>query len=109
MMLGLSANVCIGLWTRSTVEAVAQDAARDLAATPRGEMDRARVDAVLGRARAALGPTGRRTELTLERLDDRVAIRVRHPGVSLMPRMLAGGPAIGAIDEVIVVTREDLP
>ena len=108
-MLGFSANVCIGLWTRSTVEAVAQDAARDLASTPRGELDRRRVDTVLHRAMSALGPTGRRTQLSLEHLDDRVVIRVRHPGVSLMPRMLADGPTIGALDELIVVRREDLP
>ena len=108
-MLGLCANVCLGMWTRSTVEAVAQDAARDLASTPRGELDRDRIDLVLDRAAASLGPTGDRTELRVEALDERVAIRVRHPGVSLMPRMISGGPVVGAIDELVVVGREDLP
>ncbi|UDY35792.1 hypothetical protein [Dermatobacter hominis] len=106
--IGFCANVCLGLWTRSTVEAVAQDAARDLAATPAGELDAARVETVLSRARARLGPTGAETDLRLERLDDRVAVRVRHPGVSLMPRLVAG-PSVGALDELVVVGREDQP
>jgi hypothetical protein len=105
--VGVCANVCIGLWTRSTVEAVAQDAARDLAATPAGELDRQRVDTVLSRARERLGPVAAATELRLERLDDRVAVRVRHPGVSLLPRLVAG-PSVGAVDELVVVGREDL-
>ena len=108
VMIGLCANVCIGLWTRSTVEAVAQDAARDIASTPVGELDAARIDDVLDRARARLGPTGARTELRLERLDDRVAVRVRHPGVCLLPRLVAGGPSVGAVDQLVVVGREDL-
>lgn len=49
VMLGFSANVSIGLWTRSTVEAVAQDAARDLAASPDDSLDSQRVQEVLGR------------------------------------------------------------
>lgn len=105
--LGLSANVCVGLWTRSTVEAVAQDAARDLGATPAGELDSARVATVLDRARDRLGHIGERTVLRLERLDDSVGLRVRHPGVNLVPRMIAGHGAVGAIDQVIVVGRED--
>ena len=107
-MIGLCANVCIGLWTRSTVEAVAQDAARDIAATPVGELDAARIDDVLDRARARLGPTGARPALRLDRLDDRVAVRGRHPGVSLLPRLAADGPAVGAVDQLVVVGREDL-
>lgn len=106
VMLGLSANVSIGLWTRSTVEAVAQDAARDLAATPEGALDAGRVSQVLARARSSLGPTGRRTELTLVRLDDRVVLRVRHPGVHLLPRMISNLPTIGALDQTIAVRRE---
>ncbi|RTL08447.1 MAG: hypothetical protein EKK62_07600 [Acidimicrobiia bacterium] len=105
--LGLATNVCVGLWTRSTVEAVAQDAARDLAATPEGGLDRARVDEVLDRARSRLGSAGARTDLRLEGLDGSVRLRVRHPGVSLVPRMLSGHGAFGSIDEVIVVGRED--
>ena len=106
--VGLCANVCLGLWTRSTVEAVAQDAARDLAATPAGQLDPQRIETVLSRARSRLGPTGAETELRLERLDDRVAVRVRHPGVSLLPRLLAG-PSVGEFDELVVVGREDQP
>ena len=108
-MVGLCANVCLGLWTRSTVEAVAQDAARDLAASPAGTLDAGRIDVVLARARDRLGPTAADTELHVERLDDRVGLRVRHPGVALLPRMVGDAPAIGAIDELVVVGREDRP
>jgi len=107
VVLGLCANVCVGLWTRSTVEAVAQDAARDLAATPAGRLDARRVQDVLGRARDRLGPAGQRTELHVERIDDRLALRVRHPGVSLLPRMIADVGGIGALDEVINVGIEE--
>lgn len=104
--VAFAANVCLGLWTRSTVEAVAQDAARDLAATAGGTIDAARVHEVLARARSQLGPTGDRTRLDVERIDDDVTLRVRHPGVSLLPRLLHRGTAVGAIDERIVVRRE---
>lgn len=107
VVLGVCANVCIALWTRSTVEAVAQDAARDLAATPAGRLDAQRVDDVLSRARGRLGPTGARTELTVERTGDRISLRVRHPGVSLLPRMVAGVGGVGGLDEVISVGIED--
>jgi len=105
--IGSACNVCIGLWTRSTVEAVAQDAARDLASTPATAIDADRVHEVLGRARNRLGPTGDRTRLTLESTDPSVILHVAHPGVSLIPRLLDGHAAVGAVDERIVVGRED--
>lgn len=103
--VAFAANVCIGLWTRSTVEAVAQDAARDLAASPGAVLDPGRVDEVLTRVRRRLGPTGERLRLDVERLDDQVTLRVRHPGVVLLPRLVAPR-AFGALDERIVVRRE---
>lgn len=106
MTIGLASNVCLGLWTRSTVEAVAQDAARDIAATPGADPDMARVEEVLTRARRRLGPTGERTQLELETMGEDVTLRVRHPGVSLLPRLLTGKAAFGALDERIVVRRE---
>lgn len=104
--LGFAANVCVGLWTRSTVESVAQDAARDVAATPGGDVDRTRVEEILNRARARLGRTGARIRLQIEVDTDSVVVRVRHPGVSLLPRMLGHLPAVGAVDERLVVRRE---
>lgn len=105
-MIGLAANVCLGLWTRSTIEAVAQDAARDIAATPGAEIDPARIDAVLGRARDRLGAVGDRTSLVVERIDEAVTLHVRHPGVSLLPRLVEHRAAFGSLDERIVVRRE---
>ncbi len=104
--IAFAANVCLGLWTRSTVEAVAQDAARDLAATPGGTIDAARVHDVLNRARTRLGATGARTGLEVESTSDELTLHVRHPGVSLLPRLIRHGTAIGSLDERIVVRRE---
>lgn len=102
--IGSACNVCLGLWTRSTVEAVAQDAARDLAATP--NLDTSRVQFVLERARGRLGPTGSLTSMRVESTEPSVVLRVTHPGVSLIPRLLDRGASVGRIDERIVVRRE---
>lgn len=104
VVIGSSVNVCLGLWTRSTVEAVAEDAARDLAATP-GEIDDARIQDVLDRARRRLGPVAARSVLVVEDVDGAVRLHVRFPGVSLLPRMLRQ-VAVGTIDERVVVRRE---
>ncbi len=107
--VGSTCNVCIGLWTRSTVEAVAQDAARDLAASQTEGIGPERVRQVLSRARERLGPTGKRTSMSVESTSPSVVLRVTHPGTSLIPRVLAGSASVGAIDERIVVRRELRP
>ncbi len=106
--LGVASNVALGLWTRTTVDAVAYDAARSVATAP-STADRARTaTAATSRARDLLGAHGRTTELTFEDLgnDEQVALRVRSPGVKLLPRLIGGGPTVGAIDRRIVVQRE---
>ncbi len=105
--VGLASNICIGLWARSTVDAVAYDAARDIATAPVG-YDRATVAAqVLDDARDALGEHGGDVQLDIESLDDdRVVLRLRSRGVSLLPAMIDGGPVVGALDRTISVRVE---
>ena len=106
-LVGLAANVAVGLWTRSTVDAVADDAARRVASTPAGADVHARATDAVAAARRLLGPYGSRVGLTFESLGPRsVVLRVRAPGVSLLPRMIRGGPVVGAVDRRVVVRRE---
>lgn len=110
-LLGLAVNVSLGLWTRSTVDSVAYDAARDVATAPSGSDAAGVRAAATQRAKALLGPYGRRVDLTFEgpSTEPTVTLRVRAPGVSLLPRMLGSGPVVGALDRRIVVTREPTP
>lgn len=111
VLVGLAVNVSLGLWIRSTVDSVAYDAARDVATAPAGLDGSVVRRAAIDRARAALGPYGDRARLDFEGPvdDDRVVLRVRAPGVSLLPRILGGGPIVGAIDRRIVITAERTP
>ncbi len=106
-LLGLAVNLTLGLWVRSTVDAVAYDAARDLATTyDDGERAAAASD-IVHRAKDSLGPYGAEVVLDVESLDgDSVVLRVRAPGVSLRPARGDGGPTVGAIDRRIVVRTE---
>ncbi len=106
-LVSLSANVAIGLWTRSTVDAVAYDAARDVATAPSGANAQGEADEALRRASATLGPYGSRVVLRFERLDEQaVVLRVRAPGVALLPRIVDGGPIVGGLDRRITIQRE---
>ena len=110
-LLGLASNVALGLWTRSTVDAVAYDAARDVATAPSGSDPAAVRSAAVHRAEALLGRYGRRVDLRFEGAwtAPSVTLRVRAPGISLLPRMLGDGPVVGALDRRIVVAREPAP
>ncbi|MEI2700111.1 MAG: hypothetical protein V9E94_17915 [Microthrixaceae bacterium] len=105
--IGLAANICVGLWERSTVDAVAYDAARDIATAP-ADSNRAAVAArVIDDARDSLGSHGGQVRLDLESLDDdRVVLRLRSAGVALLPAMIDGGPVVGALDRTISVRVE---
>lgn len=108
-LLAVAADVAIGLWARTTVDAVAYDAARAMATAPPG-VDRQRfaVDTI-ERAREVLGRTARRTDLRFESLDDTewVTLRVRSEPVTLLPRLVGGGSLVGGVDRRIVLRRED--
>lgn len=107
-LLGLLANVALGLWTRATIDAVAYDAAREVATSP-ADLPRDQVaDRALARARSLLGPVGEDVTLRFDDLhdDSAVTLHVRTPGVALLPRLIDGGPTVGAVDRRIVMVRE---
>lgn len=106
-LLGLAANVALGLWTRSTVDAVAYDAARDIATAPPGS-DRAAVAAeVVRQATQSLGTYGHDVRLDVEAVDgDTTILRVQAPGLDLLPAMIDGGPTVGALDRRISIRNE---
>jgi hypothetical protein len=109
-VLGLAANVVLGLWTRTTVDGITYDAARRVASTPAGEDPAARARQATAEARRLLGPYGSRVDLSFESLGPpTVVLHVRAPGVGLLPRMLGGGPVVGAIDRRVAVRREGTP
>lgn len=106
-VLGLTVNVALGLWTRSTVDAVAYDAARDLATTPVSVDRSAAAPEVIRRSLDTLGPYGSRVRMELEPGDGTtVVLRVRAPGVALLPAFLEGGPTVGDLDRRVVVRVE---
>lgn len=109
-ILGLAVNVSLGLWARTTTESIGYEAARAVATAPVGaDPHEARSQAEL-RACAALG--SRCSEVSLQFLDGSgdtgfVELRVRAPGVGLLPRMVAGGgPVVAALDRTIRIRRE---
>lgn len=110
-LLGFAVNVTLGLWARSTVDAVAYDAARRLAtadvASHAGSS--ATEAAIIADARGMLGDYGSKVEMDFLHQDnpELVVLRLRAPGVSLLPRLIGGGPVVGAIEREIVVRRED--
>ncbi|MGB6056923.1 MAG: hypothetical protein WBF71_01565 [Microthrixaceae bacterium] len=110
-LLGFAVNVTLGLWARSTVDAVAYDAARRLATTDITSHAGASATeaAVIADARAMLGDYGSTVEMEFLQQGDPelVVLRLRAPGVSLLPRLIGGGPVVGAIEREIVVRRED--
>jgi hypothetical protein len=109
-LVGLSVNVALGLWTRSTVDAVSYDAARRVASTPAGDDPSHRARAATAEARRLLGPYGRGVELDFESLGPPdVVLHVRAPGVALLPRMISSGPVVGGTDRRISVRREGVP
>jgi hypothetical protein len=106
-LLGLAANITLGLWTRSTVDAVVYDAARDIATTPSGTDRAAAADLVIGRATDSLGVYGDQVLIDVESLGGGTTVlRVRAPGVELLPAMIGGGPTVGDLDRRIVVRNE---
>ena len=107
-LVGLVANVALGLWTRTTVDSVAYDAARHVATAPADVPEREARRRAVERAIAMLGRYGRRVDLRFEHpaASEVVVLRVRAPGVALLPRVISGGPTVVALDRRIVMTKE---
>jgi len=111
-MLGFASNVSLGLWTRSTVDSVAFDAARRVATAPISDQQNAaslsQIEAeAIDHARHSLGSFGRRVILEFEHPNNSVVVlHVRSPPQGLLPRMMSTAPLLGAMDRRIILRRE---
>jgi len=111
-LLGVCTNVALGLWSRSTTESIAYEAAWMVATAP-ADADPHRVRAT-ARDRACEMLGSRCDEVSLTFDDpiaapgrDLVEVRVVAPGVPLLPRMVAaGGPIVAPLDRTIRIRRE---
>jgi len=106
-LVGFASNSLLALWVRTTVDAVAYDAARRVATAPPSAPESLRAE-VIADARRTLGRHGRRVEFRFEGgpSSDVVVLHVRSPGVSLLPRVLGDGPVVADLDRRIVMSRE---
>ena len=105
-VLGLAVNLAVGLWLRSTVDAIAYDAARSVAAEPDVGARPAAAQRALATARGMLGDRHRTVDLEFESLEPTVRLRVRSEGLDLLPAMIDGGPTVAAMDRTVVVRAE---
>lgn len=106
-LLGLASDVAVGLWTRTTVEAVAEDAARRIARAPADDPPRAAADREFARARHLLGPAGRRVRLELADVTPQhLVVQLRWEGRRLLPALAPGGPTVASLNLRIVVRRQ---
>lgn len=105
--VALAADVGVGLWVRSSVDAVASDLAHELASLPDAERTAARRAAAVERARAVLGPHGRRVRVAVGESAGSVTVRVQSPAVGLLPRLAGGGSTVAGLDRTVVVRKED--
>lgn len=110
-MLMLATNVTLGLWQRTTVDAVAYDVARRVATAPQGTDRRLREADAIREGRSRLGGLGDEVDMHFVHdpvRPDIVVLAVSAPGVDLVPA--AGfGPVVADLDRRIVVTVEDPP
>jgi hypothetical protein len=111
-LLGFASNVSLGLWTRSTVDSVAFDAARRVASAPIDESQSLaslhQLEAsAIDKARQSLGSYGHRVSMEFEHTNTSVVVlRVRSPAMGLLPRLISSGPILGAVDRRIIIRRE---
>jgi len=110
VLLMFCSHVLLNLWLTSSIDAVAHDAATDVATSGADddELPGVRADAI-DRAREALGGYGDDVELVFEASPpDRVVLRVTAPGISLLPRAVADVTGLGGLDRRLTVRREPL-
>jgi len=113
LLLMFASHVLLNLWLMSSVDAIAHDAATDVAASGTSGAALARAEAnAIERARQALGDLGPEVELDFVHDADgdpagsEVALRVVAPGINLLPPMVTAVADIGGLDRTIVVARE---
>ncbi|MFM7069885.1 MAG: hypothetical protein ACKOYM_10550 [Actinomycetes bacterium] len=105
VLITFAADVGFGLWVRTTVDAAAANAARDIAALPSGGTP-AQQRSVLRRATASLGSYGASVRFTLLTTATEVEVRATAPTLGLLPRLLGGGSILRPSDRTAVVRRE---
>ena len=108
LLLMFCSHVLLNLWLTSSVDAVAHDAAVDVATSGADDARLADVEArAVDRARAALGRYGDRVTLTFEpAAPDRVVLHVTAPEIGLLPPVVADLAGSNGLDRRIVVRRE---
>lgn len=108
VLLTSAAHLLVGLWQTTSIEAVARDAAVEVATAP-DDLATATAEArALTRARAALGGLSDGVDLRFEAdpTGRDVVLRVRAPSLHLVPRAAAGIVGDRGLDRTIVVPRE---
>lgn len=107
VLLMFCAHLLLNLWVMSSVDAVAHDAAMDVATSGADGAALAEVEQrAIERAREDLGGYGDRIGLTFESDAERVVLRVVAPEITLLPRAVADVTGLGGLDRRIVVHRE---
>lgn len=106
-LLFFASHVVLNLWAIATVDAVAHDAALEVALRSDGS-DRATAEArALAHARASLGANAEQVSFAFEpRNDDVVALHVRAPGLRLLPTIVATPLGVEGLDRTVVVHSE---
>lgn len=111
-LLGVCANVALGLWSRSTTESIAYEAAWMVATAPTDADPHQVRAAARDRACEMLGSRCGVVTLSFDDPGDTanagvVEVRVVAPGVRLLPRMVAAaGPIVAPLDRTIRIRRE---
>lgn len=105
VLVGVALNVVVGLWIRSSVDAVAHDAAVLVASQP-PSVDAERL--ALNQARELLGSYSK--EVTFEFVhavdSSQVILHVQSPGYAVMPRVVGERALVPGLDRRIIVHRE---
>lgn len=106
-LLFLAVHVLINLWAISTVDAVAHDAALEVALAADSSNRPALEREAIEHARVSLGRYAEQVEFSFQpAAEGEVALHVRAPGLRLLPSLLADGLGVEGLDRRIVIRSE---
>ncbi|HPB46021.1 MAG TPA: hypothetical protein PLP95_09230, partial [Microthrixaceae bacterium] len=109
VLLTFASHVLLNLWTLSTLDAVAHDAATDVATSGTDAEHLAAVETeAIRRAREALGSWGEHAEIRVaaSSIDDPVVVTVSGPSLSLLPEPVAAALGLHHLERTATVQRE---